>query len=195
MGGLWPNHEQAAQTRTTAGRPGTLDPRMRTNLSRFTVAFSDLSWETVMGDADIPMFPQACQVGRYLAAYAERYIPKDVLRLGCRVIRTVRAAGSDCGVRWRVDWIQERCVPTPSAMSASFIDVCHQPVPSARTMKRYHQKTRSYQKILTFSLWHRGTSLVPTFQQSRDWRNSQGKSSIALPFRKDVILFSTMEMA
>lgn len=110
VGGLWPSHEQASQTQKTSGRPGTLDARMRTNLSRFTVAFSDLSWESVMGDADIPMFPQAGQVGRYLAAYAERFVPRDVLRLGCRVTRTARTAETEKGSRWKVEWVQERSV-------------------------------------------------------------------------------------
>lgn len=80
---------------------------MRTNLSRFTVAFSDLSWETVMGNANIPMFPQAKQVGEYLAAYTERYIPEEVLRLGSRVIRTARTVDAQGGVRWKVQWIKE----------------------------------------------------------------------------------------
>lgn len=74
------------------------------------MAFSDLSWETVIGDADIPMFPQAKQVGEYLAAYAERYIPKEMLRLGSRVIRTARTVDAQSGARWKVQWIKERFV-------------------------------------------------------------------------------------
>lgn len=124
MGGLWASPEQP-QTRKTAGRPGTLDPRMRTNLSRFTVAFSDLSWETVMGDADIPIFPQACQVGRYLATYAERYIPKEVLRLGSRVIRTARTVDGQSGARWKVHWIKERFVSAAAPCQEPFIDAYH----------------------------------------------------------------------
>lgn len=81
---------------------------MRTNLSRFTVAFSDLSWDSVIGDADLPMFPQARQVGLYLAAYAEQYIPKEVLRLGHRVIRTIRSVEADSTARWKVEWL--RCI-------------------------------------------------------------------------------------
>lgn len=63
-----------------------------------------------MGGADIPMFPQACQVGQYLAVYAERYIPREVLRLGYRVVRTARTADAESGPRWKVQWIKERFV-------------------------------------------------------------------------------------
>lgn len=85
---------------------------MRTNLSRFTVAFSDFSWESVLGD-DVPMFPQARQVGRYLSAYSERYIPKEVLRLGHRVVGAVRSAENGTDVRWRISWVKERLVHDP----------------------------------------------------------------------------------
>jgi hypothetical protein len=58
------------------------DPNMPTNLSRFTVAFSDLSWSSVdLSDpvtgapspATAPMFPKAWQVGRYLRTYAQKF--------------------------------------------------------------------------------------------------------------------------
>ncbi|KAJ5682391.1 hypothetical protein N7462_005556, partial [Penicillium macrosclerotiorum] len=71
VGGLWPNRASRGQSDEAHGSPGLLDPWMRTNLSRFTVAFSDFSWESVMRDSDIPMFPQAYQVGKYLAAYTK----------------------------------------------------------------------------------------------------------------------------
>lgn len=112
VGGLWNTYSTRTQARS-AGDPVTLDPRMRTNLSRFTVAFSDLSWESVLKDVDIPMFPQACQVGQYLKAYAERYIPKDVLRLGSFIRHTKRTIESDSstrstGTKWRVFWDKNR---------------------------------------------------------------------------------------
>lgn len=97
IGGLW--NESA----DPAHQPVTLDPRMSTNLSRFTVAFSDLDWQSV-GD-DIPMFPQARQVGQYLAEYANRYIPDNVCRLGCKVVTTERKVYDD-GVKWKVQWLQ-----------------------------------------------------------------------------------------
>jgi cation diffusion facilitator CzcD-associated flavoprotein CzcO len=80
---------------------------MRTNLSRFTVAFSDLSWESALGSADVPIFPQARQVGQYLAAYTARYIPEHVLRLGHRVVKTERLERKDDTCRWRVSWVRE----------------------------------------------------------------------------------------
>lgn len=111
VGGLWPNQSLKMNGRQSTGSPGTLDPCMRTNLSRFTVAFSDLSWESALDSLDVPMFPQARQVGQYLAAYANRYIPADVLRLGHCVVKTERSAGKDATPRWKVSWIRKRLVP------------------------------------------------------------------------------------
>ncbi|CAG8907771.1 unnamed protein product [Penicillium egyptiacum] len=104
VGGLWSSHHHSPNR---VHRPVTLDPRMRTNLSRFTVAFSDLAWESVIRDADVPVFPQARQVGEYLACYAERYIPTHVLRLGCRVVRTIRKVEDGGNAKWNIQWVQE----------------------------------------------------------------------------------------
>jgi hypothetical protein len=59
------------------------------------------------------MFPQAKQVGRYLAAYSERYVPTEALRLGHRVVNAVRSAESKTDSRWRVSWVRERLVHVP----------------------------------------------------------------------------------
>lgn len=81
---------------------------MRTNLSRYTVAFSDLAWESVIEDsAEVPMFPQAWQVGRYLEKYTERFLPRGVVRLGERVVRTIRATEDEVGGRWTVEWVTD----------------------------------------------------------------------------------------
>ncbi|KAF7716069.1 Flavin-containing monooxygenase family protein [Penicillium ucsense] len=87
----------------------TLNPSMRTNLSRFSVAFSDLSWETALGCADPPMFPRARQVGRYLEAYAERYVPGGCMRLRSRVVQTERVQGRDGACSWKVYWVEDLC--------------------------------------------------------------------------------------
>lgn len=97
VGGLW-------NVSPDANQPVTLDPQMPTNLSRFTVAFSDLDWESVIGD--VPVFPRARQVAQYLAYYAERYIPKDVLKLGCKVVTTERNI-SNTGAKWNIQWLQD----------------------------------------------------------------------------------------
>ena len=110
VGGLWPNNPDGSKILGNDDQPGTLDPSMRTNLSRFTVAFSDLSWESVMGSSDVPMFPQAWEVGQYLAAYTKRYIPNGVLRLGHRVVRTERTVEAQSSHRWKVFWVRERFV-------------------------------------------------------------------------------------
>jgi hypothetical protein len=74
VGGMW---------RAQPGEHGhKCGPEMRTNLSRFTVAFSDLAWSSVdLSHPDSgatlhqspPVFPKAWQVGRYLAKYAQRF--------------------------------------------------------------------------------------------------------------------------
>ncbi|KAJ5620675.1 hypothetical protein N7510_004659, partial [Penicillium lagena] len=98
IGGLWPvawdGHVSARQ----------LDPWMRTNLSRYTVSFSDLAWESVIPDTEIPLFPCAKQVGTYLAKYCERYVPQSLLRLGHRVVRTARRVEEGV-TRWTVYWV------------------------------------------------------------------------------------------
>lgn len=124
VGGLWPssptvptdNNEHNSTPVSENGQNGStvgpLNPFMRTNLSRFTVAFSDLAWESVFENTDVPMFPQAWQVGRYLEKYAERFIPNGVLRLGQRVVQTSRKIGNGEGRRWKVHWV-ERWVRIP----------------------------------------------------------------------------------
>ena len=77
VGGMW---------RGKKGEQGNkCSPEMRTNLSRFTVAFPDLPWQSVPLDADDgfstssspPMFPKAYQVGAYLEEYARRFVPSE----------------------------------------------------------------------------------------------------------------------
>ena len=86
VGGMW---------RSLPGEQGEIcSPHMRTNLSRFTVAFPDLAWgsvdlsDPVTGAAHSgrpPMFPAAWQVGRYLDAYAKKFLAPDVVQLNRRV--------------------------------------------------------------------------------------------------------------
>ncbi|KAF2831870.1 hypothetical protein CC86DRAFT_82469 [Ophiobolus disseminans] len=74
VGGMW---------RGRRGQYGDkCSPEMRTNLSRFTVAFSDLAWSSVDSwqtnsgvalNTKPPMFPKAWQVGQYLEAYARKF--------------------------------------------------------------------------------------------------------------------------
>ncbi|KAF3005974.1 hypothetical protein E8E13_010348 [Curvularia kusanoi] len=86
VGGMW---------RARSGDYGDkCSPEMRTNLSRFTVAFSDLSWSSVdlsnpssSGPSPaLPMFPKAWQVGCYLEKYAEKFGVKGIILFNHRVI-------------------------------------------------------------------------------------------------------------
>lgn len=131
IGGLWPNSPAVTTTHnksdpTSHGQNestvGPLNPFMRTNLSRFTVAFSDLAWESVVEDTEVPMFPQAWQVGKYLDKYAERFLPNGVLRLGRRVVRTSQKVGDGDGQgrQWGVQWV-ERFVLAPLLIRVSMV--------------------------------------------------------------------------
>lgn len=87
LGGIW------ALDETSVGN--YLSPQTPTNLSKFTVGFSDLSWDSVglskAGDhAEAPMFPKAWQVNTYLEAYRKRFIPDGVIKYGHEVTDTTR---------------------------------------------------------------------------------------------------------
>lgn len=119
VGGLWavlyPGEQQGGESFDgfMTASVSFISPSMRTNLTRFTVCFSDFAWESSQGHGDgdsPPMFPQAWQVGRYLDRYAERYIPREVLRLGCRVVQTERRDKSlenDDDGNWIVEWVED----------------------------------------------------------------------------------------
>lgn len=102
VGGMW---------RGLPGEKGDkCSPHMRTNLSRFTVSFPDLSWTSVdLSDPNTglnhagppPMFPRAWEVGRYLETYAKRYIPAEVIKLNTRVT-TADLAVSGSNGPWNV---------------------------------------------------------------------------------------------
>jgi thioredoxin reductase len=85
VGGMW---------RTKRGGPGDkCSYDMHTNLSRFTVSFSDLSWSSVdleyLYDShrqeNPPMFPMAWQVGEYLKTYAKQFDIMSSVHLQKRV--------------------------------------------------------------------------------------------------------------
>lgn len=89
VGGIWSITRDSLQD-------GFLHPETPTNLSRFTVAFSDLDWLSV-GLENVPMFPKAWQVNRYLEAYRQKYIPDNVFHFDHKVVSTQRI-----GKSWRV---------------------------------------------------------------------------------------------
>lgn len=111
LGGIWALDENTVN--------GFLNPQTPTNLSRFTVAFSDLDWRSVnldskhgsdihngtTGSGNPPMFPKAWHVNRYLMAYRRKFISEDVLHYGCEVVKAVRArqfTQSETKTFWRI---------------------------------------------------------------------------------------------
>lgn len=101
LGGIW------ALDESSVGE--YLSPFTPTNLSKFTVAFSDLSWDSVDFNGDgkatgPPMFPRAWQVNKYLEAYRRRYIPDGVIEFGHEVTATSQMKQLAVGAKpfWRI---------------------------------------------------------------------------------------------
>ncbi|KAF2456878.1 hypothetical protein BDY21DRAFT_393120 [Lineolata rhizophorae] len=122
LGGLW-------AVRRGEVRRGKLPADMPTNLSRFTVSFSDLDWNEVdgvgtqiaqPGDSPagpscsldgkggaqgarpfVPLFPEAWKVCKYIEAYAKKFIPDGVVHLRSRVTKAQRIIQDDGREKWR----------------------------------------------------------------------------------------------
>ncbi|KAH7073102.1 hypothetical protein BKA63DRAFT_416767 [Paraphoma chrysanthemicola] len=99
VGGMW---------RAQPGEHGDkCSPDMRTNLSRFTVAFSDFSWSSIdLPDGTSapstrapPMFPKAWQVGKYLDSYAKEFGLHACTQYNTTVLR---AKGVNNNTQWEV---------------------------------------------------------------------------------------------
>lgn len=125
VGGLWAvsrpisaHHDSNSYHKEKQPSPDFIDCFMRTNLSRFTVSFSDHHWhhhnEPNDGQDEENMFPQAWKVGDYLKSYATRFLPEETLRLSCRVTRTQRNTDAAAPGRWTVNWTQSKKGSTQS---------------------------------------------------------------------------------
>ena len=79
---------------------------MPTNASKHLVSFSGLSWDSVKAQEkkqpgqDIATFPKAHHVGKYLQTYADKYIPRESIRLSTEVTSVSQTAGP--GSQWKV---------------------------------------------------------------------------------------------
>ncbi|KAK5017093.1 hypothetical protein BJ546DRAFT_1077142 [Cryomyces antarcticus] len=121
IGGLWPVDRSDDSGMVAADMP--------TNLSRYTVAFSDLAWESVnvqKGEVrtssvklkPVPMFPKAWMVGRYLQAYTRKNIPEGVIHLG-RIVRSAEKTYRNGGEMWIVGWQNAGGGQGPTMQTAS----------------------------------------------------------------------------
>lgn len=89
VGGLWA---------VESNPKSMIHPDMRTNLSQFTVCFSDLAWDTLDLQPGPNIYPKAWQVNRYLQHYARKYIPDGTIILQTRV----NAVELDNKGRWKL---------------------------------------------------------------------------------------------
>jgi hypothetical protein len=90
LGGLWPSPDGDT-------KDDFLPLTTPTNLSRFTVGFSDLDWNSLNlpSDERVLMFPKAAQVNRYLDQYRRKYVPESCIKYGCEVVAAERIRKDD----------------------------------------------------------------------------------------------------
>jgi hypothetical protein len=100
IGGIW------ALDRNS--KDGFLSPYTPTNLSRFTVGFSDLDWNSVdyentkgnhlqngdIGHTKTPMFPKAWMANRYLETYRSKYVPDGIIQTSREVVKAEQKGDS-----------------------------------------------------------------------------------------------------
>lgn len=79
--------------------------RMRTNISRWIVAFSCLGWQEIPGADKIGQFPTAKEVSVYLDYFADKFDLRQHIKTEHEVIGTKREEGNvqEGGKRWSVD--------------------------------------------------------------------------------------------
>ncbi|KAE8549477.1 hypothetical protein EYB25_007999 [Talaromyces marneffei] len=128
VGGIWAvTRPDGSSTSKNLGPSDFVDCFMRTNLSRFTVSFSDHSWneenQSNEGNEE-DMFPQAWKVGEYLKSYANRFLPREALRLSSRVRSTRRNQNDNDNTpmmgKWTVEWTDQRHTDGEKHLSESF---------------------------------------------------------------------------
>lgn len=95
VGGLW-----AVESNPN----GIINPEMHTNLSQFTVCFSDLAWDSVETQPPANIYPKAWQVHRYLKEYAARYIPPGTIAFQTyvKVIEHIQTSPDAETKKWKI---------------------------------------------------------------------------------------------
>ncbi|TGO57339.1 hypothetical protein BOTNAR_0203g00150 [Botryotinia narcissicola] len=95
VGGLW-----AVESNSN----GIINPEMHTNLSQFTVCFSDLAWDSVEMQPPATVYPRAWQVHRYLKEYAARYIPPGTIafKTYVKVIEHIQTSPDAETKKWKI---------------------------------------------------------------------------------------------
>ncbi|TEY43144.1 hypothetical protein BOTCAL_0378g00100 [Botryotinia calthae] len=98
VGGLW-----AVESNPN----GIINPEMHTNLSQFTICFSDLAWDSVEMKPPAHIYPKAWQVHRYLKEYAKRYIPPGTIAFQTyvKVIEHIQTSPEEEKKNWKITTI------------------------------------------------------------------------------------------
>lgn len=96
LGGLWPSNSTDK---------GLINPSMSTNLSKYTVCFSDKTWPENEPSHPSPVFPKASDVGQYLKQYVDKYLnnPSVEIKTSCRVEEaSMVEEDASKQIKWRV---------------------------------------------------------------------------------------------
>ncbi|KAF7960167.1 hypothetical protein EAE96_001765 [Botrytis aclada] len=95
VGGLWA---------VESNPDGIINPEMHTNLSQFTVCFSDLAWDSLELQPPAHVYPKAWQVHRYLKEYAARYIPPGTIAFQTYVkeIEHIQISPEEKTKKWKI---------------------------------------------------------------------------------------------
>jgi hypothetical protein len=108
VGGLW-------------SEGGLINPEMQTNLSKFTVCFSDQSWDSVDLERHVGLYPKAWQVNQYLKRYVDEFIPLELIRFNTEVIKIEKkVSGRDQTTQWKL--ITTPTHSTPADTSEAVFD-------------------------------------------------------------------------
>lgn len=108
-GGLWAVDENSQH----ASQHNFIGAHTPTNLSKYTVSFSDLSWDSVdlgvKGEdggthekRQTPMFPKAWMVGKYLEMYRRKFLPENIIRFQRDVREAKRYNDGEGSPKWHV---------------------------------------------------------------------------------------------
>ena len=170
---------------------GYLPPDMPTNLSKYTVGFSDLSWDSMkFGNKAAPTFPKAWQVQDYLEEYTRRYLPRDVFALHTEV-KFADSIVKDSKTAWRIKYsttgncaLSEKTFDFLMVATGFFA----RPRPIQCSLKGFEQEA-SRVKIVHSSRYRTLDNVVPTRMETQGKKilvvggaNSGGEAAAAVAF-------------
>lgn len=134
VGGLWAPPEDGVKTHQ-------LHPEMRVNSSQFLSTFSDYFPFGMEGEQEFKWFPTATELYNHLQGYAERFLTKEILRLGCPVVRIDKSEKGNENSSWRLTYRDtttgEDNVETFAFLVIATGSMSHPAIPHANELGRF----------------------------------------------------------